>query len=101
MTIPSIIDIDPTRSPTMADKEVTAKEAAKIAIQYLRDITEYMDRITVEEVDRDEKGTWEITLGLNSARGMGIGIGIHPDQYKRVDVDKNGTPLRIKIRKFK
>lgn len=91
---------------------ITLQEAVKAAKSYLSELDPdepYRD-LRVEEVDKSEKGDWEITLGFHRKRDItifGSGSIINGQNqiarenrvYKTVEIDgDSGEAKRIKIR---
>ena len=78
-----------------AKRRLTARDAARVASGYYRDLTETHDRPTLEEIELSENGDrWLVTLGVYSE-----GVPFGERSYKRLEVDAStGDVLSMKIR---
>ena len=76
-------------------RRLTARDAARAASGYYRDLTETHDRPTLEEIELNESGDrWLVTLGVYLE-----GVPFGERGYKRFEVDAyTGEVLSMKIR---
>jgi len=79
-----------------------AKDAAKIAAEYYREITQDTSELTIEEVELDDKGLyWFITLGISDPYSRAI-MPKHMASYKIFKIDvSNSKVISMKIRTLK
>jgi hypothetical protein len=84
--------------------EIDAKEAAKIATEYYRDVTRDFDQTSVEEIEvSDDKKYWLITLGIRKTVNDTVSAlyGKTRITYKVFQVDaENGDVLSMKIKEI-
>lgn len=78
-----------------ARRRLTARDAARVASGYYRDLTETHERPTLEEIELNESGDrWLVTLGVYSE-----GVPFGERAYKRFELDAyTGDVLSMKIR---
>jgi len=81
----------------MGEEKITAKDAAKAAAAYFRDITDYQGPLNLEEVELtpDEK-YWLITLAYEEPKDFSF---MGAKKYKLLEVDTStGEVVSMKIR---
>jgi hypothetical protein len=89
--------------PAEKKKIITAQEAAKIAVDYYKEVTGDYNQPGVEEVELAEnESNWLITLGFRRSASDTISslYGKTEVIYKVFEIDaKNGNVLSMKIKK--
>ncbi len=89
--------------PLVKKKIITAQDAAKLAIEYYREVTGDYNQPSVEEVELSENGNnWLITLGLrrNVADTLASIYGKAEVVYKIFEINAHdGKVMSMKIRK--
>lgn len=82
---------------------INAKEAAEIAIEYLKSFYAEAKNVTLEEVElSEEKKSWSVTISFETLPDDGIPVKIVTKVYKLFRIDNNaGQVISMKSRDFK
>ena len=81
---------------------IDAKQAAHAAATYYENISDERVKLSIEEIEFDDKGFWLITLGISDSYGMGsISSFVNKvREYKLFKIDSNSGEVKsMKIRK--
>ncbi|WP_257254962.1 MULTISPECIES: hypothetical protein [unclassified Endozoicomonas] len=77
---------------------IDAKEAAQIAAKYFESITSQSVKLSIEEIELDDDGSWLITLGMSDLFALGS-VGNRVTSYKIFKIDaESGDVIYMKIR---
>ena len=78
---------------------IDARQAAHAAATYYENISDEKSKLSIEEIEFDDKGFWLITLGISDLYGIGS-FGNKVREYKQFKIDSDSGEVKsMKIRK--